>query len=313
MSEGAGVQRGGDAGETGGVRQSPDRSRLALYLFILITLLVLMACQANTPTSPRLAAHTIRPDDPSLARTQAAGFDTVVQLFPRREVESTRDQFHWEVTDQFVAGAEYYGLDVIVRLDQYPAWASQVDPALNAPPHDLRNYYNFAYRVAERYRGRVKAYIIWNEPNLAVEWGGQRPNPTAFTELLKEGYQAGARAYFDVLESMRTVLGSRHRPPKATASIPRFAAWPSCARLWSRMATPTSRSGSPRWAGLSRRRPIRQAVKHLQRFTSDLEQQVRSTITETEEIRQRLDTEVSQEINALKRTREDLWQQLQRL
>jgi GH35 family endo-1,4-beta-xylanase len=159
-------------------------------LLILVTLLTLIACHADTPTSPRLAAHTIRPDDPSLALAQAAGFDTVVQLFPWREVEPTRAQFHWAVTDQFVTGAEYYGLDVIVRLDQHPAWASQVDLALNAPPDELQDYYNFVHRVAERYRGRVKAYIIWNEPNLAIEWGGRRPDAEAFTKLLQEGYQA---------------------------------------------------------------------------------------------------------------------------
>jgi beta-galactosidase GanA len=59
--------------------------------------------------------HTIRPDDPILALAQAAAFDTVVQVFPWREIEPTEDQFHWEVTDQIVAGAEYYGLDLVVR------------------------------------------------------------------------------------------------------------------------------------------------------------------------------------------------------
>jgi len=44
------------------------------------------------------------------------------------------------------------------------------------------------WRVAERYRGRIKAYIIWNEPNLAIEWGGQQPNPVAYTDLLRLGY-----------------------------------------------------------------------------------------------------------------------------
>jgi len=169
---------------------TPYASRTTFHLLILSTLLSLMACQTGSPALPRLAAHTIRPDDPSLAMAQAAGFDTVVQLFSWREVEPTRDQFHWEATDQFVAGAEYYGLEVIVRLDQHPAWASQVDLALNVPPDDRQDYYNFVYRVAERYRGRVKAYIIWNEPNLALEWGGRRPDAAAFTELLKVGYQA---------------------------------------------------------------------------------------------------------------------------
>ena len=165
-------------------------SRLRLQLLILASLFLLIGCDRDPPTAPRLAAHTIRPDHSSLAMAQAAGFDTVVQLFPWREVEPTQDQLHWEVIDQIVAGAEYYGLDLVVRLDQHPAWASQVVPALNGPPDQLQDYRNFVYRVAERYRGRVKAYIIWNEPNLAIEWGGQQPDAEAFTRLLKEGYQA---------------------------------------------------------------------------------------------------------------------------
>ena len=41
-----------------------------------------------------------------------------------------------------------------------------------------------------RYRGRIPAYIIWNEPNLALEWNGQPPDPTAYVELLEAGYRA---------------------------------------------------------------------------------------------------------------------------
>ena len=52
------------------------------------------------------------------------------------------------------------------------------------------DYKIFVQRVAERYRGRVGAYIIWNEPNLSIEWGGQAPDPVAFTELLQAGYEA---------------------------------------------------------------------------------------------------------------------------
>jgi GH35 family endo-1,4-beta-xylanase len=162
-------------------------------LFSIISILALCwltACANSTTASPRLAAHTIRPDDAILAQTQASGFDTIVQVFPWRELEPTQDQFHWAVTDQLVAGAEYYGLDVIARLDQHPAWASSVNLALNAPPDELKDYGDYVQRVASRYRGRIKAYIIWNEPNLAIEWGGQPPDPAAFTQLLRVGYQA---------------------------------------------------------------------------------------------------------------------------
>ena len=132
----------------------------------------------------------MRADDDSLALAQAAEFDTVVQVFPWREIEPTQDQFHWEATDRVVAGAEYYGLDLVVRLDQHPAWVSEVDLALNAPPEKLADYRDFVQRVAERYRGRIRAYIIWNEPNLAIEWGGQPPDPVGFTKLLQVGYEA---------------------------------------------------------------------------------------------------------------------------
>jgi hypothetical protein len=174
-----------------------------LERWLLATLLVLAGCAgllaACTPDSVfdgdanrklRLAAHTLRADDRSLALAREAGFDTVVQVFAWREIEPTRGQFHWEVTDQIVSGAEYYGLDLVVRLDQHPAWVSDTQPPLNAPPDALGDYQHFVERVARRYRGRIRAYIIWNEPNLALEWGGERPDPAGYVELLRVGYQA---------------------------------------------------------------------------------------------------------------------------
>jgi hypothetical protein len=44
--------------------------------------------------------------------------------------------------------------------------------------------------LATRYRGRVAAYEIWNEPNLNYEWGYLDPDPTGYTALLQAAYQA---------------------------------------------------------------------------------------------------------------------------
>jgi hypothetical protein len=160
-----------------------------MFLSIIsLAMWLLIGCQPAD--MPRLAAHTLRADDRSLALARAAGFDTIVQVFAWREIEPTRDQFHWEATDQVVAAAEYYGLDLVVRLDQHPAWVSDVEPPLNAPPDHLADYRHFVERVAWRYRGRVRAYVIWNEPNLASEWGGRPPDPAAYTQLLRAGYEA---------------------------------------------------------------------------------------------------------------------------
>ena len=57
-------------------------------------------------------------------------------------------------------------------------------------PKSWRTTGDFVQRVAERYQGRIRAYIIWNEPNLAIEWGGQPPDPVGFTKLLQVGYEA---------------------------------------------------------------------------------------------------------------------------
>jgi hypothetical protein len=43
--------------------------------------------------------------------------------------------------------------------------------------------------AAERYRGRVHVYQIWNEPNLMSEWGGQPPDPAAFVRLMRGASQ----------------------------------------------------------------------------------------------------------------------------
>lgn len=162
-----------------------------IFRFMLCSLMMCLLANCNHMSpSPRLAAHTLQANNQMLRLAQTAEFDTVVQLFAWREIEPTQDQFHWQATDQIVAGAEYYGLDLVVRLDQHPAWASEVSLALNAPPDKVEDYRDFVERVVKRYKGHIRAYIIWNEPNLAIEWGGQHPDPARFTELLQVGYEA---------------------------------------------------------------------------------------------------------------------------
>lgn len=179
------------------MRSSDDRNRIifqALSWFVSGLLIILLTgcttASSAQETRLHLAAHTLQADDWSLARAHEAGFDTIVQVFAWREIEPTQGEFHWEVTDQVVSGTEYYGLDLVVRLDQQPAWANKGAVALNAPPDDLSAYANFVSRVVQRYRGRIKAYIIWNEPNLAIDWGGQPPDPAGYVQLLRVGYEA---------------------------------------------------------------------------------------------------------------------------
>ncbi len=158
---------------------------LGLALAVAVGLWLRSDCR-----SLHYAVHTLQADDQTLALARQAGFDTVVQLFSWRQIEPTHDEYHWQYPDEVVHGAEYYGLDLVVRLDQHPSWTNPLTTTLNAPPENLADYADFVSAVATRYRGRVKAYIIWNEPNLAREWGNRTPDPDGYVALLRMAYQA---------------------------------------------------------------------------------------------------------------------------
>jgi photosystem II stability/assembly factor-like uncharacterized protein len=145
--------------------------------------------QARTypPVQPLPAVHTLHADDARLQEARDLGFRAVVQVFSWYEIQPSPAEWHWQVPDSVVRAADYYGLDLIVRLDQPPEWALPGDGATAASPFDTDAYLAFVKTVARRYRGQIRAYIIWNEPNLAREWGAP-PDPEAYAYLLRQAY-----------------------------------------------------------------------------------------------------------------------------
>jgi hypothetical protein len=130
--------------------------------------------------------------DRDLKLVKDAGFRWVKQEIPWREVEGhAQGVWQWENSDRIIDQIEAHGLKVIVRLGSQPAWAAAgVElPQIN-PPDDWQDFYDYVFAVANRYKGRVEAYQIWNEPNLAREWGGRPPDPAGYAEMLKIGYRA---------------------------------------------------------------------------------------------------------------------------
>jgi hypothetical protein len=90
---------------------------------------------------------------------------------------------------------------LLARIDRQPFWSQTPNtPQLdNAPPANLRDYGDFCFALADRYKGKIAAYQVWNEPNLAREWGNQPPNPARYVELLMVCYQGIKSADPDAL------------------------------------------------------------------------------------------------------------------
>jgi len=119
-----------------------------------------------------------------------AGFHWIRQEFPWEDIEihakgDFQDRRHipyrsaWEKYDHIVSLAEKYGLELIVRLSNPPAWSRADGDARGtfAPPDNFEDFGDFVYTVVSRYRGRIRYYQIWNEPNIYPEWGGAACQP----------------------------------------------------------------------------------------------------------------------------------------
>jgi hypothetical protein len=126
-----------------------------------------------------------------LTLIEEAGFTWVKQNVVWRDLEGIeRGSFDWPKLDHIVERAEAHGLNVLLRLDglPLPEWVTPPsDPAL---PVDPEEFGHFCGSLAERYRGRVRAYQVWNEPNLAREWADQVPNPAGYVDILRSCYIA---------------------------------------------------------------------------------------------------------------------------
>lgn len=144
-----------------------------------------------------------------LQMIQDAGFVWLRQEFPWEDIEvDGRGQFTdsrqdtdgdgepdlvdaWAKYDQIVELTQQYDLRLMVRLSNPPEWSrANPDAGAFAPPDDYQDFVNYAVAVAERYKGLITHYQIWNEPNIFPEWGNNPVDPAGYTDMLCRTYDA---------------------------------------------------------------------------------------------------------------------------
>ncbi len=134
-----------------------------------------------------------------LKKMTDAGFSWQKALFQWRLIEGAgKGIFDWSEADRVVKASNDAGVKIIARLDFQPDWA-RADRAPNGPPDNFQDYSDFVNAVVERYKtgspyGRIYAVELWNEPNLAREWGDKKPDAVQYVALLKAGYEGAKKA-----------------------------------------------------------------------------------------------------------------------
>jgi hypothetical protein len=151
-----------------------------------------------------------------LEMTRRAGFTWVRQQIHWRDVEDQSGQFFWGDLDNIVNDVNAYGLKLMINITRSPGWYTANGG--DGLPQEPATLARFAGALAERYKGRVHAILIWNEQNLAYENGGSVSEADAghFVEIVAACYEA-IKA---VDPSMLMVIGA---PASTATNIPSVA------------------------------------------------------------------------------------------
>ncbi len=108
-----------------------------------------------------------------LDRVERAGIGWIRIDFIWAAVQPQRGVYDWRLYDALVAAAEKRGLSILAIAGYTPQWATD-GAEVNGVPRDVADWTSFCTKAAQRYRGRIAVWEVWNEPNLTKFWAGTR-------------------------------------------------------------------------------------------------------------------------------------------
>ncbi|HRE28223.1 MAG TPA: beta-galactosidase [Anaerolineales bacterium] len=128
----------------------------------------------------------------TLELVREMGAPTVVEYFPWAYYEPEAGIYDFAAAELRIDLAANQGVGVVARLGGIvPSWARPQNadgtpgPDTFLPEEHFPDFADFVAAFVERFDGRLAAIILWNEPNIALEWGFRRPDPEAYTRLIR--------------------------------------------------------------------------------------------------------------------------------
>jgi len=133
------------------------------------------------------------------------------------QIQPTKGAYNWAPLDNAVAAAERAGAsEILYVLGSTPKWAASTlsstelyGPGTASLPKKSSYYLKYAKAVAERYKGRITAYQIWNEANTRSFYnGGTYDGWIKLAALTKKASKAirGVDPQADIVAASSTVI-----------------------------------------------------------------------------------------------------------
>jgi hypothetical protein len=120
-----------------------------------------------------------------------AGFNWIKLQWNWSAIETAPGTYNWSEPDNIINLASSKGIKMLVSAQNAPDFYRGASTGLF--PSDPSKFQNFMQAMAGRYRGKVQAYELWNEENLAREAGPGNVGPDHYLPILKAG-SAGVKA-----------------------------------------------------------------------------------------------------------------------
>lgn len=112
-------------------------------------------------------------------------------------VEPAPGQYDWSTFDRIIGYARANGLTMVGGLGYATSWNTTAPPTepegrrLDYPPADLETWRRYVTNIVTRYKDVVRAWEVWNEPDLGAFWNG---TSSQYAELLAVTYGSVKKA-----------------------------------------------------------------------------------------------------------------------
>ena len=131
-------------------------------------------------------------------------------------LEPERGKWNFQTLDKYVGVAEWAGIDIVLPLGLSPTWASArpgessgYGPGTAAEPKNIEDWRNYVRTVAQRYKGRIRTYDLWNEVNVKGFYSGSQEK---LVELARVAYQTLKEVDPNIIFISPSVVGAgNHR------------------------------------------------------------------------------------------------------